>query len=365
MIESVILFAVALLLGTILFILVYKYIAVKKIEVNYGKHKNLEYALINNGIYLIISTFLLLMFYSLYENNFFEYILSSIPHDKEIIDSGLFTGLILVLVGIFIKIIYLLCLKIIRHKVILLELEEDEQTWVMIAGCILLFVVGLKNRDFIFSFSVLTLIVAHFFWVINNSIENVKKKLQKLKKLPIFTIIFIIAVFMISLISLFIPEYILQILFGLIIGITIGIIVCLYKENNKQKCEVIEMGMELKFRAWNKNKQIMEYIRDLYWFNENGVHSSDIENGNTNYIFMSYSGINDSKRTNDLPKGQEIYEGDIIMDSNGNIYRVIFCNGKFIADAKSGLIGRKDLELVISEKAYIVGNVYEKDTLKF
>jgi len=365
--KGAIAFTISMILGIGLSDLVYKYIVSKNIKVNYGKHKNFEYAFFNDMIYFTISSLFLLVFYELYNENFFELILDKVPHYKEILDSGLFTGLALVLVGILIKIFYHGCLQIIHYKINLMNLEESEQTWIMIVGSFLLSVVGFKNGDFMFAFSALTLIVAYFFWVINNDLKSIKDKIQKLKSLPIYTIIFIIVVWAVSLVSLFFPKYQEQIVFGIIIGLFIGIIMCafLYKKNNISKEEWSEMGMELKFRAWDKNKQIMEEIRDLYWFNEKGVHNSDKEKGNINYILMTYSGLNDSKRTNELPEGQEVYEGDIIMDLNGDIYKVTFLNGKFIADAKSGIIGRKDLELVISEKAYVVGNIYEKDTLKF
>lgn len=117
--------------------------------------------------------------------------------------------------------------------------------------------------------------------------------------------------------------------------------------------------MELKFRAWDKDRMLMDYISDLYWFEENGVHNSRGDGLYANYELMTYSGMNDSKRTDEFPQGQEVYEGDIIKDFKGNTYKVIFFNGMFLAEAPSEVIGRKDLVLVLSDGAYVLGNVYE------
>lgn len=117
--------------------------------------------------------------------------------------------------------------------------------------------------------------------------------------------------------------------------------------------------MELKFRAWDKKHKIMEHIEDLYWFEENGIHDSSGGGTHIDYDIMTYSGMNDSKRTDEFPLGQEVYENDIIKDLKGNTYKVIFFNGMFLAEAKSEIIGRKHLVLVLSDGAYVIGNTYE------
>lgn len=122
--------------------------------------------------------------------------------------------------------------------------------------------------------------------------------------------------------------------------------------------------MELKFRAWDKNNMIMEYIHDLYWFEENGIRDTRGEGFHANYDIMTYSGMNDSKRNDEFPTGQEVYEKDVIMDLKGNTYKVVFFNGMFLAEAKSEVIGRKQLISVLSDGAYVVGNIYENEDMK-
>lgn len=117
--------------------------------------------------------------------------------------------------------------------------------------------------------------------------------------------------------------------------------------------------MDMKFRAWDKNHELMNYIDDLYWFENNGVHNFGGNGTYTDYDIMLYSGMNDSKRTDEFPLGRKVYENDIIKDLDENIYEVIFLNGMFLARPISEDITLDHLTSVLASGAYVVGNIYE------
>lgn len=112
---------------------------------------------------------------------------------------------------------------------------------------------------------------------------------------------------------------------------------------------------EIKFRALYKSLNQMEYINDLYWFEENGVHS----NNDYDYEIMQYTGLKDST-------GKEIYEGDIITSNYHNdVYDygfeltslVEFRNGCFWLNVHN-------CELhYYNEFCIVIGNIYENPEL--
>lgn len=61
------------------------------------------------------------------------------------------------------------------------------------------------------------------------------------------------------------------------------------------------MNREIKFRIWDKVNQQFILLKDLYWFEENYVHSFNDES----FVFQQYTGLKDKN-------GREIYEGSII-----------------------------------------------------
>ena len=101
--------------------------------------------------------------------------------------------------------------------------------------------------------------------------------------------------------------------------------------------------MKLNYRAWNEKSKEMEYISDLYWFEETGVHDSNGKGLFNDYIIMPSTCVPDKN-------GKEIYVGDIIQyntydefdcqsivklgeysqDGSGGEYRATKCLGFYV-----------------------------------
>ena len=85
---------------------------------------------------------------------------------------------------------------------------------------------------------------------------------------------------------------------------------------------------------------------------------------------MQYIGLHDSKRTEEYPEGQEIYEGDIVLCSGiGNNAdekynaEVVFCEGKaaFMLDAGCELFSFTEMSELCEIE--VIGNIFEDGDL--
>lgn len=118
------------------------------------------------------------------------------------------------------------------------------------------------------------------------------------------------------------------------------------------------MSREIKFRAWDKRHNSMEYINDLYWFEENGIHDFNDDN----YIFMQNTGLKDKN-------GKEIYDSDIVKVTWGSgkivFYEVKYCESlgyHYLRDTKN----KEDDDIICIydySQMDVIGNVFDNPEL--
>ena len=118
------------------------------------------------------------------------------------------------------------------------------------------------------------------------------------------------------------------------------------------------MSREIKFRAWDKHHNSMEYINDLYWFEENGIHDFNDDN----YIFMQNTGLKDKN-------GKEIYDSDIVKVTWGSgkivFYEVKYCESlgyHYLRDTKN----KEDDDIICIydySQMDVIGNVFDNPKL--
>ena len=121
---------------------------------------------------------------------------------------------------------------------------------------------------------------------------------------------------------------------------------------------------EIKFRAWNKEKNIMVYDNEdgsaYYW---DGMYASDVDGVNTilnsqttleTYDLMQYTGLKDKN-------GSEIYEGDIIKTKDFYECGELVFKGKIeVVKSLDNYINRCSF---IDTSGEVIGNVYENPEL--
>ena|SRR3990167_690379 len=105
---------------------------------------------------------------------------------------------------------------------------------------------------------------------------------------------------------------------------------------------------EIKFRAWDK---ILEKMLPMTGFAEKTIFVKGGTRPLVNQVVMQYTGLLDKN-------GKEIYEGDIIKDTMGDIREVIFDEGGYWCKYPNG-----DKFMPFHESREVIGNKFEHSEL--
>lgn len=122
--------------------------------------------------------------------------------------------------------------------------------------------------------------------------------------------------------------------------------------------------IELKFRVWDKHYKEMDYIHDLYWFEEQGIRDYKGDGHCSNFVIMQYANLHDMT-------GKELYDGDISIDKRNRKYIIWNSRGGFrICSLERSMNplatkGLSDMESAswFENNHKIIGNIYENPEL--
>lgn len=112
---------------------------------------------------------------------------------------------------------------------------------------------------------------------------------------------------------------------------------------------------EIKFKAWSIKDGTM-YRVVLIDFNEQMIADEDEYFWDFDEVeLIQYTGLKDMK-------GKEIYEGDILIDCDGYLSKVVYCDGCFETAYKFQSYSLCDPRINFLE-IKIIGNIYENPEL--
>lgn len=186
-------------------------------------------------VFLVTSMLLLNFYISIY------YLFSSM-YDSPIFNSGLLFLLLGLISGFTIKCLYKGIMKIIQlfdKSKNTYILKNYEMNWTMLFICLILCIYFIFGHYMNFALSYISIIISYFFWI-DFSKENFKKKLKELKSL---SVCYWCSLFFITICSFASIRYsksinIIAAIIGIIIGFIIGIF-CMYYISKKSKYKYI------------------------------------------------------------------------------------------------------------------------------
>lgn len=115
---------------------------------------------------------------------------------------------------------------------------------------------------------------------------------------------------------------------------------------------------EIKFRVWGKEEQRIIYDAEQTYDNEpvNIPSFGMVVNLPKLFDVMQYAGLKDKN-------GKEIYEGDILQFSNGNLGEVIWSHLRAGFDVAFSNAMPEELDHSLANRCEVVGNIYENKEL--
>ena len=108
---------------------------------------------------------------------------------------------------------------------------------------------------------------------------------------------------------------------------------------------------EIKFRAWDKENEVMIYPKGILFDGRVVNFSCGILEPFEGYELMQYTGLKDKN-------GKEIYEGDIVKHAIwGDVYEIMFEDGGFY------VLSSYDFQTINEYPLEVIGNIFQDGDL--